>query len=107
VIRCNATAGNRGTATAGYSGTATAGEYGILNIRYYDHNASRYRIATAYVGENGILPNVKYKLDEKDQFGWSVLDGLPVRLSGPLICPWRFKRRILPEPAAKNTRRTT
>jgi len=60
-----ATAGYKGTATAGYYGTATAGYYGILQIAYYD---GRRRIATAYVGENGILPNVKYKLDVNGRF---------------------------------------
>ncbi|WP_446744265.1 DUF7666 domain-containing protein [Silvibacterium acidisoli] len=56
-----ATAGYKGTATAGHSGTATAGDYGILNIRYWDGN--RERIATFYVGEDGIEPNVPYRVD--------------------------------------------
>ena len=60
-----ATAGARGTATAGERGTATAGERGILSLRWWDW--SRYRIATFYVGENGVLPNVKYRVDEKGQ----------------------------------------
>jgi len=28
----------------------------------------RYRIATAYVGENGILPNVRYRVDKQGKF---------------------------------------
>jgi hypothetical protein len=56
-----ATAGARGTATAGYGGTATAGYGGVLNIRWYD--GTRYRIATFYIGENGIKPNVAYKCE--------------------------------------------
>ena len=64
-INGTATAGISGTATAGICGTATAGDNGILNIKYYN---GRYRVATAYVGENGILPNVKYKLDENHNF---------------------------------------
>ena len=60
-----ATAGDDGTATAGERGTATAGERGILSLRWWDW--SRYRIATFYVGENGVLPNVKYRVDEKGQ----------------------------------------
>ena len=62
-----ATAGNRGKATAGYYGTATAGEGGMLQIYYYDRN-DRRRIATAYVGEDGIKPNVKYRLDGSANF---------------------------------------
>jgi hypothetical protein len=61
-----ATAGYAGTATAGDSGTATAGEYGMLVIMRW--NGKRYRAEFAHVGENGILPNTKYKLDEQGQF---------------------------------------
>jgi len=56
-----ATAGYSGTATAGNRGTATAGDGGILNLRWWD--GDRYRIATFYVGEGGIEPNVKYGVD--------------------------------------------
>ena len=64
--RGTATAGNRGTATAGDHGTATAGEKGILQIRHYAKE--RYRIATAYVGEDGIKPGKKYRLDSDGKF---------------------------------------
>ena len=57
--RGTATAGYGGTATAGHGGTATAGYGGTLQIKWYDD--SRYRIATAYVGENNIQPNTPYK----------------------------------------------
>ena len=56
-----ATAGDEGTATAGYRGTATAGDRGILNLRWWD--GKRHRIATFYVGEDGIEPNQPYKVD--------------------------------------------
>jgi hypothetical protein len=62
-----ATAGDEGTATAGDYGTATAGESGMLQIYYHDRN-DRRRIATAYVGENNIQPNVKYRLDGNADF---------------------------------------
>ena len=77
-----ATAGDNGTATAGYYGTATAGYYGtatagdggtvsggekaVLSLKYW--NGERYRIVLAYVGENGIKPNTKYKLNDKYKF---------------------------------------
>jgi hypothetical protein len=63
-----ATAGNYGTATAGYSGTATAGEKGEIRIRYLDEKAERYRTVVGYVGEEGIEPNIKYKLDANHKF---------------------------------------
>ena len=50
-----------GTATAGYRGTATAGDEGTIAIQWL--NGSRYRLAVAYVGEDGILPGVKYRCD--------------------------------------------
>lgn len=63
-----ATAGNYGTATAGYGGTATAGYGGTLQIKRWDDTSNRYRIATAYVGEGGILPGVPYRLDDNGKF---------------------------------------
>jgi hypothetical protein len=66
--RGTATAGYRGTATAGDSGTATAGDSGELRIRWYDYRADRYRLAVAYVGEDGIEPNVPYRLDAEHKF---------------------------------------
>ena len=56
-----ATAGDDGTATAGDDGTATAGYAGILSLRWYDGH--RYRIATFYVGEDGIEPGVPYRCE--------------------------------------------
>jgi hypothetical protein len=55
-----ASAGYKGTARAGYKGTASAGDYGIIQIKYYN---SRYRILTGYIGEDGLLPNTKYKVE--------------------------------------------
>jgi hypothetical protein len=66
--RGTATAGDGGTATAGYRGTATAGDGGELRIRWYDSKADRYRLAIAYVGEDGIEPNVAYRLDDEHKF---------------------------------------
>jgi len=63
-----ATAGTRGTATAGTRGTATAGDGGELRIQWWDAKASRYRTATAYVGEDGIKPNTPYRLDANHKF---------------------------------------
>jgi hypothetical protein len=63
-----ANAGYKGTANAGYKGTANAGDCGTLIIKWYDREADRYRVSVAYVGENGIEPNVPYKLDDKGNF---------------------------------------
>jgi hypothetical protein len=56
-----ATAGDYGTATAGDHGTATAGVDGTLSLKWWA--GSRYRIAIFYVGEDGILPNTKYRCE--------------------------------------------
>jgi hypothetical protein len=63
-----ATAGECGTATAGEHGTATAGNSGMLQIYYYDRKDNRRRLAVAYVGEDGIRPTVKYRLDDSAKF---------------------------------------
>ncbi len=58
--RGTATAGVRGTATAGDGGMATAGDGGIIEVRWWDCSASRWRLAIGYVGEDGIEPGVAY-----------------------------------------------
>ena len=63
-----ATAGYAGTATAGYAGTATAGDEGYILIRYYCEEKKTWRIKGCAIGENGIKPNVKYKLNDKHEF---------------------------------------
>ncbi len=61
-----ATAGDEGTATAGDKGTATAGDEGILVIGRW--NGKCYKLSIAYVGEDGIEANVKYRLDDAGAF---------------------------------------
>lgn len=58
--RGRATAGDGGTATAGHYGTAMAGSGGIIQIKHWD--GKRDRILTGYVGENGIEPDVAYRV---------------------------------------------
>ena len=58
--RAKVAAGNEGTATAGNRGTATAGNGGTIIIKWYDGN--RYRLAVGYVGEDGIEPDVAYRV---------------------------------------------
>lgn len=57
------TAGENGTATAGARGTATAGKNGIIHLSRWD--GRRRRVVTLYVGEDGIEPDVAYRLDER------------------------------------------
>jgi hypothetical protein len=61
------TSGDGGTSTSGYRGTSTSGEKGILYLTWWDSKHDRCRMVCAYVGENGIKPNVKYTLDEKHE----------------------------------------
>ena len=60
--RGQATAGNNGQATAGYNGQATAGYNGVLIFLRWI--GGRRRVLTAYVGEDGILPNVAYRASD-------------------------------------------
>ncbi len=57
-----ATAGDSGTATAGNWGTATAGYSGTVQVKWWD--GERYRIATGYVGEDGIKANTPYRVQD-------------------------------------------
>ena len=61
-----ATAGDGGTATAGNYGTATAGYRGILIIHW--RNGDRSNPSVAKVGNDGIMPNVAYRLDGDGKF---------------------------------------
>ncbi len=60
------TSGDYGTSTSGNGGTSTSGDGGMLAIKRWD--GSRHRLHVAYVGENGIEPNVPYRLDEDGKF---------------------------------------
>ena len=58
-----ATAGYKGTATAGHGGTATAGHGGTIMIKWWDTKKNRCYTAIGYVGEDGIEPNVAYRVE--------------------------------------------
>ena len=51
---------------AGYASTALVGENGVIVLPYYD--GIRTRVAVGYVGENGIEPNVEYKVNNNGIF---------------------------------------
>jgi hypothetical protein len=70
-----ATAGDYGTATAGDDGTATAGENGRISLLHYD--GRRYRQIIGYIGEDGLLPNVPYKLNKNGKFIKAKPDSIP------------------------------
>jgi len=59
------TSGDSGTSTSGNYGTAMSGDGGILELRYWDAKAKRYRVVVGYVGEDGLEPNVPYRLDDQ------------------------------------------
>ena len=60
------TAGDEGTATAGVRGTATAGDDGVLILMHW--TGARCVRRVALVGQDGIKPNTKYKLDVDGKF---------------------------------------
>ncbi len=64
----HASSGTRGTSTSGYGGTSTSGEGGVLSILQYNPSKCVYERKVAVVGENGIKPGIKYKLDEAGKF---------------------------------------
>ena len=60
------TGGDNSTVTGGYGSTVTGGDGSILSLKWFD--GKRTRIVTAYVGEDGIEPNIAYKLDDNGKF---------------------------------------
>lgn len=59
--------GDFGVTLSGVGGEATAGKNGNIQIWYFDETGRR-RLAVGYIGENGLEPNVPYKLNEKHEF---------------------------------------
>jgi hypothetical protein len=53
--------GYSGWAVAGANGSAVAAENGIVTILWWD--GKRYRVVTGYVGEDGIKPATKYRVE--------------------------------------------
>ena len=49
-------------------GTSTSGDGGIIQVKYWDERYSRYRIKSGYVGEDGLKPRTKYRLDGRLNF---------------------------------------
>jgi len=60
--------GNHGTAIAGECGKAAAGECGIISIKYWDSSTDRWRVKTGHIGEDGILPDTLYRLNDNNEF---------------------------------------
>lgn len=60
VIGCTLTGGDGSTLTGGHRSTLTGGYGSTLTAKWLD--GLRYRIAVAYVGEDGIEPGVAYRV---------------------------------------------
>ena len=57
------TGGDSAKMTGGDSATMTGSDYAVMHFTYWD--GKRTRTVIAYVGADGIEPNVAYKLDEE------------------------------------------
>ena len=62
------TGGDGSTLTGGDGSTLTGGEKAELRIRKWCDKTERYRTYNAYVGEDGIEPEVAYRLDGNNKF---------------------------------------
>ena len=54
------------TVSGGYGATVSGGYGASLSLKWFD--GTRHRFAVAYVGEDGIKPNTKYRLNDKQKF---------------------------------------
>jgi len=68
IIGATLTGGYRATLTGGYRATLTGGENSCMIISFYDNFKDRYSRKMAVVGENGIKPNIKYRLNDVFEF---------------------------------------
>ena len=64
--RGTSTSGDHGTSTSGDHGTSTSGDGGTIIIKY--SKDGRYYLKTGYIGEDGLEPNVAYRLDKNHNF---------------------------------------
>ena len=53
---------------SGLNGIVSAGENGCIALTWWDSTCERYRLEVGYVGENGIKPNVNYRLNVFNKF---------------------------------------
>ncbi len=58
------TGGYRSTLTGGDRSTLTGGDGSTLTVKWYDQSRGSYRRRLYTVGEDGILPAVKYTCNE-------------------------------------------
>ncbi len=73
-VHATSTSGDHGTSTSGYNGTSTSGRYGTstsghngtIIIKYYKNG--RYYSKVGHIGEDGLEPNVAYKLNDSFEF---------------------------------------
>jgi len=61
------TGGDSATMTGGDSAKMTGGDKSVLCFSYYDKKSDRQKMKLAYVGEDGIKPNVPYRLNDKHE----------------------------------------
>ncbi len=62
------TGGDGSTITGGDGSTITGGDGAEIKIRYWDEKSQRYRTRIGYIGEDGLVPNKKYRLNNDAQF---------------------------------------
>ena len=60
--------GPDGLAIVAEEGTARAGAGGVLVVGWWDERSGRRRLAVAYVGEQGIQPDVTYRVNDQGRF---------------------------------------
>ena len=66
--RSTITGGDGSTITGGDRSTITGGANATMAIRSWDEKQQRRRFTIGYIGEDGLEPNVAYRLDENGKF---------------------------------------
>ena len=58
--------GDSSTVTGGVGSTVQAGMNSVIILEYWDESDWKKKAGT--IGENGLLPNVQYKLNDEHEF---------------------------------------
>ena len=61
IVGSTLTGGYRSTVTGGYRSTVTGGDCSTLIFHYW--SASQRRVTVGIIGENGLLPNIAYRVE--------------------------------------------
>jgi hypothetical protein len=68
LYRGSSISGGAGISVTGIYGHAQSGSLGRIEIEYFDRESGRLRVKVGYIGEDGLEPDVLYRLNDEHEF---------------------------------------